>query len=195
MDMKPNEILEGIQPIENLRSTGIYMIFCTVSGKAYIGQAKNIYKRWVNHRYDLRHKIHGNPHLQKTYDKYGLDKLAFIALENCKNLTEREGHYLELLDKDLRINCNPVSDSIPISEETRRKISKSLKGKQTWWLGRKHSDESRKKISEAGKSRPPREYKKASPERRAKLIEVLNANREKQRLAVIESNKRRAKCH
>jgi hypothetical protein len=43
------------------------------------------------------------------------------------------------------------------SEETRRKISESLKGEKNPFFGRHHSEEIRRKISEAGKGRHPSE--------------------------------------
>ena len=39
------------------------------------------------------------------------------------------------------------------SEETKRKMSEALKGKVTWNIGRKHSEETRRKMSISGKGR------------------------------------------
>ena len=41
----------------------------------------------------------------------------------------------------------------PLSEDTRRKLSKANKGKPTWIKGKHHSEESRKKMSEANKGK------------------------------------------
>jgi group I intron endonuclease len=48
-----------------------------------------------------------------------------------------------------------------LSEETRRKISESLKGRTSWWKGKHHSEETKAKISASNKGRyqPPRDGK------------------------------------
>lgn len=138
--MKPNELItEGIK---DSSKAGIYMILCVPSNKAYIGQSNNIYRRWTQHKWQLKKGTHGNIHLQRSYDKYGPSLLSYIILENNEtSLDLLEAKYLEKLDEECRINLARVSDSVPCSKETREKISKIHKGK-------KHSEEAKKKISE-----------------------------------------------
>ena len=120
--MTPNEIVEQA-PKDTVKASGIYMIYCMPANKAYIGQSKNIHRRWIHHRHSLKENKHGNIHLQNLYNKYGKDSLSFYVLENSNELAEREAHYLDLLDSDKRVNLAAVLEIFPCSDETRKKIS------------------------------------------------------------------------
>ncbi len=135
--MKPQEL---IQPIKlNSKATGIYMIIC--NDKGYIGQSKNMHRRWYDHRSRLNNKSHGNPYLQRTFDKYGKNSISFYVLEHCSNLAEREAYWLNLIDEDLRLNLNPIQEVLPHSKERFLKQSIALKGKVPWNKGKKLSPE------------------------------------------------------
>jgi len=148
--MKPNELLITITPLSNLKCSGIYMIFCCTANKAYIGQSKNVYRRWVEHKARLRKLEHNNPHLQNVYNKYGPSSLQFFLLEEVSSLnsTHREAHWLSQIDEDLRLNLASIKDVIPTSEETKSRISKALIGNK-YNLGKKLSDDHRAKISKS----------------------------------------------
>lgn len=51
--------------------SGIYMIINNINEKKYIGSAKNIDKRWYEHRYTLNKNCHDNSLLQNAWNKYG----------------------------------------------------------------------------------------------------------------------------
>ena len=56
--------------------SGIYQIKNLVNEKIYVGSAINLYQRKCEHFSDLRKNIHDNPHLQSSYNKYGMiDKI------------------------------------------------------------------------------------------------------------------------
>lgn len=61
--------------------SGVYQIACIETGKVYIGSSKDIFTRWVIHKYGLRKKIHHNKYLQNAWDKYGEDSFLFSILE------------------------------------------------------------------------------------------------------------------
>ena len=64
-----------------------------------------------------------------------------------------------------------VAKGSTLSEETKAKISKALKGKpNSFWLGRKHTEDSKKRMSEAHKGSYPNE------ETRHKLSEAKKGN-------------------
>lgn len=79
---------------------GIYMIKNTVNNKAYIGQAKDIERRWASHRTELNAKRHVNRHLQGAWNKYKQGSFNFVVLEECmeSELDYKEQYYIGLYD-------------------------------------------------------------------------------------------------
>jgi group I intron endonuclease len=142
--MKPTELT--INPIVSINKPGIYMIYNQENKKAYIGQASHIRKRFNSHKSELKNGCHGNSYLQNAWNKYGENTFLFIPLENCakKELTNREAYYLDLIDLELRYNLKVVTEVHVTSEVTREKIRQAN-------LGRKASEETRKKMSESAK--------------------------------------------
>lgn len=110
--MTPQELIKNIPSIEETNCSGIYMIYCISSGRAYIGLSKNIYRRWTMHKAQLKRNRHDNDHLQKAYNKYGKDRFIYLVLERCSSdiLNDREYYYCTLLDKDYLYNILPVGD-------------------------------------------------------------------------------------
>ena len=61
---------------------GIYKITNKINGKVYIGQSKDIYKRWNEHRKECRKKKK-NIALYCALAKYGCDNFSYDILERC----------------------------------------------------------------------------------------------------------------
>jgi group I intron endonuclease len=57
--------------------SGVYQILCVPTGKAYVGSAVNLAKRWQEHRWMLRRGQHHSQYLQRAWDKYGETAFAF----------------------------------------------------------------------------------------------------------------------
>ena len=176
---------------------GIYMIQNKLNNKMYIGQAVDIEDRWGEHRRGLRGGYHHNKHLQNSWKRDGEENFEFTVLLECEesDLNMYEEYYIfELMTYDPRVgyNKNYGGDSGRPTEETRRKISESCKGKQlseetrrklsdsqkgkycgekSYWYGKHRSEEHKRKISEANKG------KQLSEEHKRKLSE---ANKGKQ---------------
>lgn len=53
--------------------SGIYCIENIVNRKKYIGGSTNIYRRFLEHKSELKCGTHHNDYLQKSYNKYGSD--------------------------------------------------------------------------------------------------------------------------
>ena len=62
-------------------SAGVYQIRCRQNGKIYIGSAINLQARWRAHRRDLVNGVHGNPHLQFAWNRYGEKNFEFSIVE------------------------------------------------------------------------------------------------------------------
>lgn len=128
----------------------IYAIYHKPTGRIYIGSAIDISKRWACHRSHLKKGIHNNGYLQRTHDKYGIESFEFRVIEPVPdplNLITREQYWIDKADACNRakgFNINPAAGS-PLgrksSDETKRKIS--IAGK-----GRIHSEETKRKIAQ-----------------------------------------------
>lgn len=60
---------------------GVYQIFCTATGKSYIGSSSNIDRRIKTHKQHLEKGCHNNRKLQKDYDIHGIESFEFLILE------------------------------------------------------------------------------------------------------------------
>lgn len=114
----------------------IYQILNIINNKFYIGHSQDYDVRWWEHERRLRKNRHENPHLQAAYNKYGADAFEFILVElvNENEMLIKEQYWINTLDAcnhTIAYNINPDAIKPPSP------------------LGRKHSAESRLKISTA----------------------------------------------
>lgn len=70
--------------IDMLKS-GVYLIFNTRNGKAYVGSSRNIQRRWSQHRAELRGNRHFSHFLQRDWNKHGEEAFEFRVLEIVTN--------------------------------------------------------------------------------------------------------------
>lgn len=62
---------------------GVYYIRHLTSGKIYVGQAKDVGKRWSVHKFHLNNGSHHCSHLQRSWKKYGQEQFEFEFVEQC----------------------------------------------------------------------------------------------------------------
>jgi len=86
--------------------SGIYRIYCRSTGLSYVGQAKNIEKRWQQHIDQLRDGTHANRRrdsdrenrLQEDWRKHGERSFQFSILERCPDwgwwIDKREAYWI-----------------------------------------------------------------------------------------------------
>lgn len=70
------------EPVDVMPS-GVYRIYCTQEGMAYIGSASNLNTR---RRLDIRalnRGDHNNKALQSAANRYGVDRMIYEAVERC----------------------------------------------------------------------------------------------------------------
>ena len=142
--------------------SGIYYIKNKINNNIYIGSSKNILHRFSQHKYSLCNNRHENPHLQSAFNKYGKKNFIFMILERCppKSLEQKEQYWMDILkvtDRDIGYNIRPDAKNIEFSEEHKKNISISLKKYYSTHpshnIGKHHSEETKKKISEGNKGK------------------------------------------
>jgi group I intron endonuclease len=109
----------------------IYQIYSKSTEYTYVGQTRYIQKRWSRHKNDLLGNKHHNIHLQRIFNKYGLDDLSFELI----NVVESDANIHEQIWIDTYkaigkcINLSGDTNVHSKSLETRQKLSNSHKGK------------------------------------------------------------------
>lgn len=146
---------------------GIYIIKCNANNKVYIGQSINLRRRLNEHKSNLKRGVHSNNHLQSAFNKYGEKEFTFDTLEvvqeknyNKEKLDLLEIEYISKFESNNRkkgFNIENGGNSIgKIGQETKKKISVALKGNHNnanAWLGKHHSEETKKIFSEQRKGK------------------------------------------
>ena len=185
----------------------IYLIIDLTNWKKYVGQ----------HHYHLEKldsNYHGSGHIIKQIYKKRPHTLKEVYLKTCytqEELDEWEKYYIKFYNTLYPNGYNLEEGGrggVP-SEETRRKLSESLKGKPAHNKGvpmseeqkrklseskKSISDETRKKISESLKGKPaPNKGKPMSEEQKKKLSEINKGKHlsEETKKKMSESAKRR----
>jgi len=82
------------------KHSGIYKITNNLSQKVYIGQSINVFRRINTHRTSLRRGVHGNSHLQLSWNKYGEDAFTFEVVQFCEesDLNKEEFKWIGLFN-------------------------------------------------------------------------------------------------
>lgn len=189
--------------------SGIYFIENIINGKIYIGSSINIYKRIKSHKKYLMNGNHCNRKLQSAWDKYGENSFQFYCqekIDNFNDLISREQYWIDLFyshEKGYNIcgiagsrlgvsfteihkrKIGKANKGLKRSEETKRKISESHKGKPSPKKGIKCSEEAKRKNSEAHKG------KKLSEETKIKigLASIGRIHSEESRKKISDSRK------
>jgi group I intron endonuclease len=101
-----------------------------VNGKTYIGQTKySLQKRMSGHLSDSKRT---NTKLSNAINKYGIENFTISEIVkgdfNREFTDYLECHYIQLYATTLQYNIKMGGNSVPMSEETKRKISTNNKG-------------------------------------------------------------------
>lgn len=176
--------------LADVEASGIYQIRNTVNGKIYVGSAKCFRKRWAVHMHGFRHSKHPNRYLMRAWGKYGAEAFRFEILETC-NLPElivREQFWIDTLRPSYNLapkagNCLGVKHS----EETRRRVSERNKGNK-YALGKSPSAKCREAVSRANKGRKGHKRSASSVEATARAHRGMKRSDETRR-RISESRK------
>lgn len=146
----------------------IYQIKNKVNDKKYIGKTINPYKRWVRHSnypFSTTNKKDECPKLYAAIRKYGINWFEFTVLREYnshKECCQAERNFIKLLDT-IKNGYNISEGGDGVSAGTNHPF-----------YGRKHTEESRRKISlsKKGKKMGP-----ASEERKTKISAALSGKK------------------
>jgi group I intron endonuclease len=137
-----------------MKISGVYQIQSKIKPeRIYIGSSVCIGNRWNLHLSRLRRNKHDNIKLQNHFNKYGEADLIFSILLGCEkeDLIKTEQYFIDSYKPHFNIaliaKCPMLGRKT--SEETKRKISESNKGCKPWNKGISPSVEIRNKISKA----------------------------------------------
>lgn len=150
---------------------GIYQIKNTTNGNIYIGSSDSIKDRWSTHKARLKIGKHHSKHLQSAFDKYGKDAFEFSVLLVCSkdmllfyeqklldefkpayNMKQNADRPQYIFSEEQKAKISATLMGHPVSDETRKKMSESKMGKDTWnkgmkgMLGKPHSEEAKQKM-------------------------------------------------
>lgn len=140
----------------------IYLRTNKVNGKKYVGLTTDLKVRenvWNNFSHHYAGKA-----INAARAKYGVDAFDFEILKECddKELDFWETYYIKELNTKVPYGYNMTEggegrNGSSVSEETKKKISETLKGNIPWNKGKTniYSEETKKKMSETLKGKTP----------------------------------------
>lgn len=164
-----------------MTTSGVYKITNIITGKYYIGSSYHCEERWKQHLKGLRHGSHVNTLMLHSFQKHGEDNFKFEIIHPLpeSDSRDKEQWYLDNFYDDIYnisriayhggdlISYHPNKDDIifrmtesvnkryaTMTDEDKEKQWAYLKEKGNPMLGRNHTEESKKKMSESMKGRP-----------------------------------------
>lgn len=152
------------------RKVGVYCIFNISNGRRYVGSSNNLWRRFTEHRRQLKKRTHGNQFMQNDYVKSGSDMFLFFILQECQEETRLilEQSWLDAV-WDGKVDCYNIEPKVESrvgwspSIETRQRMSLAKKGKLTGPCSELRREAIRQ--SRAGK------FNNWSPEGKRKVVE------------------------
>lgn len=120
--------------VANSKLSGVYQIKNQVNNKVYIGSSVDIKGRWRTHIHELRAQRHHSAALQRAWNKYGQAAFSFSVIEivdDADMRLERESYFIVQANS---ANGRDGYNTVPIAGTC---------------LGYKHTEETKKKMSEA----------------------------------------------
>ena len=137
---------------------GIYRITNTLNGKSYIGQtSESFQRRFWHHRWKLNNNSHDNQYLQNAWNKYGEKNFEFGVVEIIEKdfLDEAEIRQIKKY-RQKNLSYNILDGGGGAKGYVRTDEQKRIVGEKNRInnLGRKASDETKRKMSESRKGKP-----------------------------------------
>ena len=132
----------------------IYKITNKLNGKVYIGQTKRtLERRWKEHCCPKG----GCPLLKRAINKYGKENFTVEQIDIATNqdeLNKKEIYWIEYYksaNEEYGYNLSVGGEIGVFNEATHKKMSESHTGKNNYFYGKHHTEESKRKMSETSK--------------------------------------------
>lgn len=142
------------------------MIVNKVNLKMYVGQSRDIAKRFYCHGYISKKKA--STYIHRAIKKYGEENFDFLIWEECSHeeLNEKESYLIKELETLAPggYNCTTGGDCCKVCEESRLKMSIDRRGEKSVWFGKHHTEETKRKIGDKQLGSKNHNYGKATPE-------------------------------
>jgi len=131
----------------------VYLIECILDGKKYVGYTSDPDARWIEHQASSRRK-RCCTYLHRALAKHGIENFRFSVIENCVSIDhglQREIFWIKNLSTFAPNGYNMTEGGDGLhgykhTEETKRKMSELRKGKHL-------SEFTKQKLSKLGKGR------------------------------------------
>lgn len=145
-----------------MKIIGIYKITCIKTKKVYIGQSRDIKKRWNEHKRMPKDKI---SKLYNSFKKHGIKNHKFEIIHRCEidDLNRLERYYQELYNcTDRKYGLNLVLQDADAKQREftdewkelmKTRPRRDVSGKNNPRYGKKHSEETKKLFSEQRKGK------------------------------------------
>lgn len=144
-----------------MKVVGIYKITNLITGDCYIGQSKDIYRRWKRHKNPNTWERDKTNKLYCAFESYGVESFSFEIIEQCTEelLKQREKYWIKAYNSQEQYNkitcggdgtfCS--QDVVEIrkryaNKERKKEVWKDYKSKINWsgfckvWIGNTWKD-------------------------------------------------------
>lgn len=157
--------------------SGIYRIRNLRNRKSYVGQAAfSFEKRFKEHRHYLRHGKHHSRHLQRAWDRYGERVFVFEVIEEMRRDRKSDKEFRKSLSVREQFHMDALQAANPLCGYNESPSAGSQ-------LGYRHSEASKRKMSEAGRGRQLSEKWRKSLSESLKAKGITRSRAERDRLS------------